>query len=100
MTINIAFVVASFLTLTWKGLSLMKITSLRLQTSHLTHNEEALLRCQTALDLKDKGCYEDAKEAMGSLWQGFGDRPDVSGLYPSVAAEVLLSVGILTRWIG
>jgi tetratricopeptide (TPR) repeat protein len=37
---------------------------------------------------------------MGSLWGKVGDRPAVRGLHPSVAAEVILTVGILTRWIG
>ncbi|HVQ35966.1 MAG TPA: helix-turn-helix domain-containing protein, partial [Pyrinomonadaceae bacterium] len=79
---------------------LMKITSPKLHTLHLTANEEALLRCQTALELKDRGCYEGAGEAMGPLWTHVGERPKTEGLYPSVAAEVLLCVGILTRWIG
>lgn len=78
----------------------MKITSLRLNTSHLTANEEALLRCQTAMELKDKGRYDGALEAMKTLWKGLGARPKTEGLFPSVAAEVLLSAGILTRWIG
>ncbi len=78
----------------------MKITSPKLRTSHLTANEEALLRCQTALELKDKGDFEGARGAMGSLWGRIGDHPVLEGLYPSVAAEVLLCAGILTRWIG
>jgi tetratricopeptide (TPR) repeat protein len=52
------------------------------------------------LELKDKGDCEGAKEAMRPLWAGVGDRPDTTGLYASVAAEVLLCVGILTGWIG
>jgi tetratricopeptide (TPR) repeat protein len=78
----------------------MRITSPNLRTSHLTANEEALLRCQAALELKDKGDFEGARRTMGSLWGRIGDHPDLEGLYPSVAAEVLLCVGILTRWIG
>lgn len=78
----------------------MRITSPKLPTSHITANEDALLRCQAALDFKDKGDYEGAREAMGPLWRGVGERPDVVELYPSVAAEVLLCVGTLTRWIG
>jgi tetratricopeptide (TPR) repeat protein len=78
----------------------MKITSPRLHTSNLTINEEALLRCQAALELKDRGKYESARESMGPLWGRVGDRPNTEGLHPSVAAEVLLCVGILTRWIG
>jgi len=78
----------------------MKITSLKLRTSHHTPNEDALLRCQIALELKDKGDYEGAREAMGHLWERVGDRPNIEGLYPSVGSEVLLCSGILTRWIG
>jgi tetratricopeptide (TPR) repeat protein len=78
----------------------MKITSPKLQTSHTTANEDALLRCERALELKDKGDYEGAREAMGPLWTCVGERPRIEGLYSSVAAEVLLCVGVLTRWIG
>jgi tetratricopeptide (TPR) repeat protein len=78
----------------------MTITSLRLNTSNLSANEEALLRCQTALELKDKERYEAAREVMRPLWKHVGERPEIKGLYSSVAAEVLLCVGILTGWIG
>jgi tetratricopeptide (TPR) repeat protein len=37
---------------------------------------------------------------MRPLWKGMGQRPDTSGLHESVAAELLLCVGILTGWIG
>lgn len=78
----------------------MKITSPKLHALHLTANEEAILRCQTALELKDKGRSDDAREALSPLWTRVGERPDTIGLYPAVAAEVLLCAGILTRWIG
>ena len=78
----------------------MRITSPKLNTSHLTANEEALLRCQAALELKDKGDYEGAQEVMRPIWARVGDEPKTKGLHPPVAAEVLLSIGILTRWIG
>ena len=78
----------------------MRITSRTLDTSNLTANEEALLRCQIALEQKDRGHYEGARDAMGSLWRGMGMRPNTDGLFPSIEAEVLLCVGILTRWIG
>ena len=78
----------------------MKIASPKLHTSHLTANEEALLRCQTALEQKDKEDYEGAQETMRSLWSGVGERPETKGLHVSVEAEVLLCVGILTGWIG
>jgi tetratricopeptide (TPR) repeat protein len=37
---------------------------------------------------------------MGPLWGRVGEHPELGRLYPSVAAEVLLCTGILTRWIG
>lgn len=78
----------------------MKMTSLRLDASHLTVNEQALIRCQTALDLKDKNDYKGIREVMRPLWSRVGDRPEVSELHASVSAEVLLCVGTLTGWIG
>jgi len=78
----------------------VKITSPKLQTAHLSRNDEALYRCETALELKDKGDYEGAQEAMRPLWKRVGERPDTTGLHASTAAEVLLCVGILTGWIG
>jgi tetratricopeptide (TPR) repeat protein len=72
----------------------------KLEFSHLTLNESAWLRCQAALELKDKGDYERARDVMRPFWKSFGERPDIEGLDPLTAAEVLLHVGILTRWIG
>jgi tetratricopeptide (TPR) repeat protein len=37
---------------------------------------------------------------MFPLWKGIGSRPNTKGLSDAVAAEVLLTTGILTRWIG
>jgi hypothetical protein len=61
----------------------MKITSSKLHTLHLTANEEALHRCRIALELKDKGSYEGARQAMGLLWTRVGERPETEGLYPT-----------------
>ncbi|MDQ1637765.1 MAG: hypothetical protein QOF62_1104 [Pyrinomonadaceae bacterium] len=77
----------------------MRTISLKQDISHLSANEQARFRCQAALELKDRGDYEGAQEVMRPLWQT-GEQPDTTGLYPSVAAEVLLCVGILTGWIG
>ena len=74
----------------------MKITSRKTHTSHLT----ALDRCQKALELRDSGDFDGAQEVMRPLWKRLGQRPDLSGLHPSVIPEVLLCVGILTGWIG
>jgi tetratricopeptide (TPR) repeat protein len=78
----------------------LKIASPKLHTAHLHPNAEALLRCQHALEQKDKGDYEGAQKLMGRFWNGVGKRPRLEGLHPSVAAEVLLCVGVLTGWIG
>ncbi|MEK6283207.1 MAG: helix-turn-helix domain-containing protein [Acidobacteriota bacterium] len=78
----------------------MKITSPQIEASHLSANEEALVRCHKALELKDKSDYEGIREVMRPLWSRVGDRPEISGLHAAVSAEVLLSVGIFTGWIG
>lgn len=78
----------------------MKIASPQLGTAHLNANDEALLRCKTALEQKDKGDYTGAQKTMRPLWKGVGERPKTTGLDPSVENEVLLCVGILTSWIG
>ncbi|HZH32217.1 MAG TPA: helix-turn-helix domain-containing protein [Pyrinomonadaceae bacterium] len=71
----------------------------KLDNSSLTGNERALLRCQIAADLIHKGQYEAAREALGELWRGIGQRPDVGELPPMTAAEVLLQCGALTGWL-
>jgi tetratricopeptide (TPR) repeat protein len=71
-----------------------------LENPNLSPNERAVIRCQVALELKEKGDYESARQAMGNLWRRVGDKPNIKGLAKDVAAEVLLVVGILTGWIG
>ena len=79
----------------------MRTTSPKLDTSHLTANQEAELRCRTALELKDRSEYEGAREAMFPIWNGIiGSRPDTKGLHDPVVPEVLLTTGILTGWLG
>ena len=72
----------------------------KLDTSHLTANEEADLRCRTALELKDRGEYDAARDAMFPLWKGIGSRPDTKGLDADLVPRVLLCAGILTGWLG
>jgi tetratricopeptide (TPR) repeat protein len=83
-----------------KGSSPMRTTLEKLESLHLTPNESAWRRCQAAVELKDRGDYEGAREVMRPFWKRFGERPDLEGLNPPMVAEVLLHVGILTRWIG
>jgi tetratricopeptide (TPR) repeat protein len=78
----------------------VKIASRNIDTSSQSANDEALLRCRIALEQKDKEDYAGAQKAMRPFWRGVGANPTTAGLDPSVTAEVLLCVGILTSWIG
>jgi tetratricopeptide (TPR) repeat protein len=71
-----------------------------LDNPSLTADERVLLRCAVASDLIHKGQYEAAREALGELWLGVGQRPPVRKLPPAVDAEVLLQCGTLTGWLG
>lgn len=75
-------------------------TSPKLETAHFTANEEASFRCLTALDLRDRGDYDGARDVMAPLWAGIGNRPKTEGLHAYVVPEVLLCAGILTGWLG
>ncbi|HEY0006710.1 MAG TPA: tetratricopeptide repeat protein [Pyrinomonadaceae bacterium] len=37
---------------------------------------------------------------MGELWHRIGEHPNIDGIQPSIAGEVLLRAGVLTGWIG
>lgn len=75
-------------------------TSPKLDTLNLTPNAEATLRCQTALELRDRGDYDGARHAIAPLWNGIGSRPNTEALHPVIVPEVLLCTGILTGWLG
>ncbi|MBV8856307.1 MAG: helix-turn-helix domain-containing protein [Acidobacteria bacterium] len=66
----------------------------------LTESDRVLIRCRVAADLIHKGQYEAAREALGELWSGIGQRPPASNLPLAVDAEVLLQCGTLTGWLG
>jgi tetratricopeptide (TPR) repeat protein len=80
----------------------MELPSLLRQLSNtkLSPDERAELRCQSAKAYEDAGQYEAAREALGELWQRIGEHPNIEGLQPSIAGEVLLRAGVLTGWIG
>ncbi|HEX8503281.1 MAG TPA: tetratricopeptide repeat protein [Pyrinomonadaceae bacterium] len=71
-----------------------------LDNPSLTVDERALLRCEVASDLILRGQYEEAREVLGELWRGIGQRPNIEGLEESTSAEVLLQVGVLSGWLG
>jgi tetratricopeptide (TPR) repeat protein len=71
-----------------------------LDDASLTENERAARRCRAAADLIRAGHYEAACEALGGLWRGIGERPNVEGLDDATTAEVLQQVGSLSGWVG
>ncbi|MET0624722.1 MAG: hypothetical protein ABW250_17370 [Pyrinomonadaceae bacterium] len=71
-----------------------------LDSSALTQDERALIRCRVAADFIHRGQYDAAREALDELWRGVGQRPDVKGLDERTAAEALHQVGALSGWIG
>jgi tetratricopeptide (TPR) repeat protein len=71
-----------------------------LDNPSLTSDGRALLRCRLATQLIQEGQYEVAREALGELWRGTGERPALEGLAEKTAAEVLLQAGVLSGWIG
>jgi len=78
----------------------LRLASPKLDTSHLSRDEEALSRCEKAIEQKDKANPQGALEIMRPLWHGVGTRPDTQGLRPETAANAFLCTGILTGWIG
>jgi tetratricopeptide (TPR) repeat protein len=81
-------------------MTLLTSLSHQLENKHLSLSQRARLRCQCAREYEDRGEYEEAREAMGELWQRIGKRPKLEGLEPEIAGEVLLRAGVLTSWIG
>lgn len=70
-----------------------------LENSALTHEVRILLRCRLASELIRLEQYASAQEALGKLWIGVGQRPDIQKLKPPIAAEVLLQCGTLSGWL-
>ncbi|HEX8150912.1 MAG TPA: tetratricopeptide repeat protein [Pyrinomonadaceae bacterium] len=66
----------------------------------LSHDERAQLRCQIAADFEHRGQYAAAREALGELWRGVGQRPTLEGLTERTSAEALLRAGTLSGWLG
>lgn len=72
----------------------------QLENPTLNINQRAQLRCRAARELENSGRYEDARQALGELWQRIGERPKIEELERGTAAEVLLRAGVLTGWLG
>jgi tetratricopeptide (TPR) repeat protein len=67
---------------------------------NLSVGGRAELCCELAKEFENKGEYEEAREMLSGLWPRMDQRPRVKGLEPTIAAEVLLRVGVLIGWIG
>jgi hypothetical protein len=78
----------------------LRLASPKLDTAHLSRDEEALSRCEAALEQRDNETPQGALEIMRPLWRGVGTRPETQGLQPETAAYVLFCTGTLTGWIG
>lgn len=88
---------------THKSFPHMSLTENRLKALDnpaLTRNERVLLRCRLASEFIHLGQYASAQAALGTLWQGVGQRPNIERLKPLTAAEVLLQCGALSGWLG
>jgi tetratricopeptide (TPR) repeat protein len=71
-----------------------------METQDLTVDYCVERACQQAKLLENKGNYEEAQQALSVYWPRFGERPQLTGLTPSAAADVLLRVGVITGAIG
>jgi len=71
-----------------------------LDNPSLTEDERALRRCDVASDLMLRGQYESAREVLGDLWRGIGQRPNAERLNERATAEVILQAGVLSGWLG
>jgi len=71
-----------------------------LANPNLSAGRRAELCCELARDFEDRGEYHEACEVLSVFWRRIGERPNLEGLGRSIAAEVLLRVGVLTGIIG
>jgi len=67
---------------------------------NLSSGGRAELCCELAREFEDRGDYEEARELLSGYWPRIGERPDLTGLERTTAAEVLLRAGVLTGIIG
>ena len=68
--------------------------------NRITYSQEHIEFCLKAKMLEDSGEYEAAAEALGVLWLGIGERPDIEEFPAIERAEILVRVGSLTGWLG
>lgn len=78
----------------------MTLSTSLLLNPNLNVGGYAELCLELAKEFENKGEYQEAREALSELWPDLGERPILTNLQQSVAAEVLMRVGVLTGYIG
>lgn len=56
--------------------------------------------CRRAKEFENAGEYELAAKALGDLWDGIGEKPEINNLPNEVKAGILVRIGALTGWLG
>src|ERR1700730_13012851 len=78
----------------------METTILTKSTGPIRVDGDVAERCAAATTVMSAGNDEAGSEALGELWSGIGNHPNVQGLPENERAEVLLRVGALSGWLG
>jgi hypothetical protein len=63
-------------------------------------HRRAELCCEVPRELENKGEYEDAQTILRDYWRDIREAPQLTGLEPNTAGELLLRAGVLTGIIG
>src|SRR5687767_5501067 len=71
-----------------------------LENPNLSVGGRAELCCELAREFENRGEYEAARKVLRDYWTHIGERPNLSDLDQTTAAEVLLRAGVLTGFIG
>jgi tetratricopeptide (TPR) repeat protein len=71
-----------------------------LENPNISVNDRVDLCCEVTRKLENRGEYEEARKVLSDYWPRIGEAPNVAGLEPNTAAELLLRVGVLTGIIG
>lgn len=61
---------------------------------------EYLEMCQNAKQFENSGDFESAVTALGELWKGVGEKPEMINFPDYPRAELLVLIGSLTGWFG
>ncbi len=76
----------------------MKQTTI--EQNSISYEVSYIQDCERAKEFENAGEYESAADALGDLWQGIGEKPDLVNFPDAVKAEVLVRIGALTGWLG